>query len=90
MLGVMTTCVGYCAHSVLQEIVPSLKEIYVDVMLTNYKLWIPMQLLNFGAHCAQFGFRYQVMRRFILASQPITRFNTVLAACAYVSVNSNV
>ena len=38
-----------CVASAIQEIVPSLREIYVDVMLTNYKLWIPMQLLNFGA-----------------------------------------
>ena len=36
---------------------PSLKEIYVDVMLTNYKLWIPMQLLNFGTPCNRNAFR---------------------------------
>ena len=46
-----------------QEIIPSLKEIYVEVMLTNYKLWIPMQLLNFGLIPVQ----YQVLMSNITA-----------------------
>lgn len=57
------TAMLYCLEGRPQEIIPSLKEIYVEVMLTNYKLWIPMQLLNFGLIPVQ----YQVLMSNITA-----------------------